>query len=119
MEDKTDIKGAFMESLVRTNRDIRRDRAMSIAENAELHFKRDAEDLGIQLTQMKRDRENLLDLSPTNAQNLTMASDFNAKDFVAKYNGLGVKIRELQIKYDIAKESYDRLFTEMVEREEE
>ena len=111
-EETGKVKGAFMESLVRTNKEIRTDRAMAIAENAELLFKREVEDLAIQIKRKKRDRENLLDQSPTNAQSLVVASDFDGKKFVDNYVRLGIEIRELEIRYEIASKSYKRLFTE-------
>jgi len=59
---------------------------------------------------LKREREAMLDLSPTSADSLVLASDFDSKSFVNKDIDLGVKIRNLEIKFDIAKERYDYLF---------
>ena len=52
----------------------------------------------------------MLDLSPTNADSLTLASDFNAPSFVEKDIDLGVKIRNLTIKLDVAQNNYKTLF---------
>lgn len=103
-------EGAFIASLKRNNEKIREDRATVIAEDTELIFKREIEDLQIGIKRMKRERDNMLDLSPTNAQSLVLASDFNSKEYVEKDLELGVKIRNCEIKLEIAKERYNYLF---------
>lgn len=105
-----DMKGAFISSLVRNNKKIREDRAIAIAEAAQMLFKRTVEDLEIEIKQLLRERESMLDLSPTDAQSLVLASDFNAAVFVEKDIALGVKIRDRQIRLDIARERYNQLF---------
>lgn len=105
------MKGAFVDSLKRNNKKIREDRAISIAEEAELTYKREVEDLNTQIKKLKRERDSLLDLSPTNADSLVLASDFNAKEFVAKDIEIGLKIRNLDIKLEIASTRYTTLFT--------
>jgi len=102
--------GAFMESLKRNNRKIRHDRAMAIAEDTELLYKREIEDMDVSLKRLRRDQENMLDLSPSDALSLKLASDFNSKEFVEKDISLGVKIRNVRIKLDIARAQYTRLF---------
>lgn len=104
------VPGAFMTSLIRNNKKIREDRAISIAEDAELIYKRKVEDLETQIKRKKRDRDNMLDLSPTNADSLVLASDFNADTFVKKDLELGIEIRNLEIALDIAKSRYEHLF---------
>lgn len=104
------MKGVFVESLKRNNTKIKEDRAIAIAEAAELIYKREVEDLGIQIKQIKRERDAMLDLSPKDANSLILASDFNAKDFVNKDLELGVKIRNLEIKLEIAQARYNELF---------
>ena len=54
----------------------------------------------------------MLDLSPTNAQSLIVASDFDADAYVAKDLKLGVDIRNTEIKLQVAKERYKILFGE-------
>ena len=104
------MKGAFVDSLVRNNKKIREDRAIAIAEQTEMLYKRQVEDLTVELRQLKRDRDNALDLSPSDAQSLTLASDFDAKSFVEKDIAIGVKIRETEIKIQIAQDRYNALF---------
>ena len=109
MEDNTKT-AAFLESLKRNNDKIRDDRANAIAEDAQLMYKRETEDLALALKRLKREQENMLDMSPTDANSLVLASDFDAKDYVAKDLEMSVKIRNLEIKLELAKKRYAHLF---------
>lgn len=109
MED-TILKGAFIESLKRNNSKIREDRAIAIGEAAQMHYKRKIEDLEMQIKQMRRERDNMLDLSPTSADSLVLASDFDAAKFIDKDVQIGLSIRNLEITLEIAKERYTHLF---------
>lgn len=102
--------GAFVSSLKRNNKQIRDDRAQAIAEDTELTYKRSIEDLEMAIKKMKREQEVMLDLSPTNAQSLILASDFDTQKYVEKDTDLGVKIRNTEIKLEIAKARYNYLF---------
>ncbi len=102
--------GAFFESLKRNNAKIRDDRAAAIVEDAQVIYKREVEDIALQIKKLRREQENMLDLSPTDATSLVMASDFNAKDYVTKDLDIAVKIRNLEIKYELAKARYAYLF---------
>lgn len=104
------LKGAFVDSLKRNNRKIREDRAIAIAEAAEIIYKREVEDLELEIKKLKRERDAMLDMSPTTADSLVLASDFDAKFFVQKDLDLGVRIRNLDIKLDIAKNRFQYLF---------
>ena len=104
------VKGAFISSLKRNNKQIRDDRAEAISEDALMIYKRTVEDLDVQIKKMKREQENMLDLSPESATSLKLASDFDASDYVTKDVELGVKIRNAEIKLDIAKKRYEYLF---------
>ena len=102
--------GAFFANLNRNNKAIKRDRALSITEDAQIIYKREIEDMEMELKRCQRERANMLDLSPTTADSLVLASDFDSKQFVAKDIELGVKIRNLSIKLDIARAQYSELF---------
>jgi len=102
--------GAFISSLKRNNKQIREDRATSIEEDAHLIYKRSIEDQAVKIKRMKRDQENMLDMSPDNAMSLKLASDFDAQAYADKDLQLGVDIRNAEIKLDIAKKRYDYLF---------
>jgi len=106
----TEIKGAFYESLVRNNKKIREDRAIAILEDAGTIYKREVEDLDMKIKRLRRERENMLDLSPTNTDSLVLATDFDAKSFVERDIKLGVEIRNLEITLGIAKERLNHLF---------
>lgn len=111
-EQLNEMKGTFVDSLRRNNKQIRDDRALAIAEDAELIFKREVEDITTALRQAKRDRDGMLDLSGTSTTTIISQADFNAKEFVAKDLELGLKIRNLEIKLEIARNRYNELFTE-------
>ena len=114
MEDSkqalTELKGAFVSSLKRNNKQIRDDRALAITEDAELLFKREVEDLLTEKKRIKRDRDNMLDLGGTNTTNIISLSDFDAKEFVAEDLKLGLRIREIEIKLEVAQARYKELF---------
>ena len=110
MIDTTSNEGAFFESLKRNNSKIREDRAKAIVEDAQIIYRREVEDLSILLNRLKREQENMLDLSPTHADSLVLASDFNAKQYVTKDLEIAVKIRNLEIKQELAKKRYEYLF---------
>jgi hypothetical protein len=110
MSEEEKMSGAFIASLKRNNRQIRDDRATAISEDAQMLYRRAVEDLDVNLKRLKRDRENMLDLSPENATSLKLASDFNADEYVRKDIELGVAIRNAEIKLEIAKKQYEHLF---------
>lgn len=103
-------KGAFVGSLIRNNKKIREDRAVAISEDAEMIYKRTVEDMELKIKRCKREREAMLDLSPTNADSLVLATDFDAQKFVNKDIELGVEIRNLEIKLEIARTRFTHLF---------
>lgn len=107
---KTGPAGAFIESLKRNNKQIRDDRAEAIYEDTQLVFGRQIEDLEMEIKRLNRDRENMLDLSPSHGQSLQLATDFKADEFVKKDVELGVKIRNTEITLEIAKKRYNHLF---------
>ena len=106
----SEMKGSFVTSLRRNNKQIREDRALSIAEDARMLFKREVEDIQTQIKRLKRDRENMLDLGGTDTTKIISPSDFDPKAFVEKDLKLGVDIRQLEIKLEIAQKRYDELF---------
>ena len=109
-EEEKQYDGAFLASLKRNNRQIRDDRALAIVEDTELIYKRKIEDLELAVKKLIREQENMLDLSPTTAQSLVLASDFDSSAYVDKDIEIGVKVRNLEIKLEIAKKRYNSLF---------
>ena len=120
--DPIEQKGAFVESLKRNNAKIKADRANQIADSATRFYRRKVEDIAEQIKNLKVERESLLDLSPTNVTTLIMASDFKPDVFVETDIRIGVEIRQLEIKLEIAKDRYEHLFEDaknaVVEKEE-
>ena len=104
------VQGAFLLSLKRNNKQIRDDRATAIGEDTQLLYKRQIEDLQVTIKRMEREQENMLDLSPTNAMSLVLASDFDSTAYVHKDVELGVKIRNETIRLEIAEKRYKYLF---------
>jgi len=108
--EETAKSGAFLSSLTRNNRQIKTDRATAIAEDAEMTYKRKVEDIQYEIRKLNREREQMLDLSPEKANSLMLANDFDSKAFVEKELLLGIQLRELEIKLDIATTRYNLLF---------
>lgn len=106
----TKTTGLFEASLKRSNTKIREDRATAIVDNTQLLYKRQIEDLQVIIKQTRMEQDNLLDLSPTSADSLVLANDFDAKKYVERDIELGVKIRNLEIKLEIAVKRYAILF---------
>lgn len=103
-------EGAFATSLKRNNRQIRADRAASIAEDAQMAYKRNVEDIEMSIKRMRREQENMLDLSPSNAQSLMVAEDFDSPEFIKRDSELSLNIRNAEIKLELAKTRYKYLF---------
>ena len=101
--ENKEVKGAFVSALVRNNKQIKDDRARAIGEDTELVYKRKIEDMEMSLKKMAREQENMLDLSPTNAMSLVLASDFDSDKYIEKDIELGLRIRNTEIKLEIAK----------------
>jgi len=111
-----EIRGTFMSSLTRNNKKIRADRAAAITEDAETIYRREVEDLEIRLKKAVRERENLLDLSPNSTQSLIMAADFDSKGFSTSHINLGLQIKKLEEKLEVARTGYAELFSTGVEQ---
>lgn len=103
-------QGAFYDSLIRNNKQIKSDRAEAILEDAELYYSRKIQDLQTVKKKLVRDRKSLLDLSPTNAQSLVLASDFDAQAFITRDLEIGLKIREIDIQLEILEAQYSYYF---------
>ena len=109
-KSKETLDGAFLNSLKRSNEQIREDRAVSIAEAAEMNYRRRIEDMQMELKRLRRKRDNKLDMSPTNADSLILGEDFDAPRFTEEDIDIGVQIRNIEIKLDIANKRYNKLF---------
>ena len=106
------VKGAFVNSLQRNNKQIKDDRAASISEDAQLAYRRGIEDLEMDIKRMLRKQENMLDMSPENTQSLILGKDFDSKAFLKMDAELSLDIRNANIKLDLARDRYNYLFGE-------
>ena len=78
--------------LSRNTAQIKTDRATEIAELAEIEAKRKVEDLEREVKQLERRKKSLTDLSPDNTFSIMKVKDFDAGEFIAKYNEIGLQI---------------------------
>jgi hypothetical protein len=101
--------GKFYQTLIRNNKDIKNDRALSIVEDAEIFYKREIEDVQAQLKKLRREMNNMIDLSPASKNDLSFSS-FDGKRFVAEHLAIGLQIRNLEIKLEILQTGYASLF---------
>ena len=112
MTELENKNGVFKADLMRTFKQLKESRAESVAEDVEIIYKRQIEDLCHQIRNYDRDRENLiLDLSPSSAfSGNVVPSDFKPADFLAKDVEIGLNKRDAIIKLEIVIERYEYLF---------
>ena len=108
--------GAFVGSLKRNNKQIRDDRAAAIARATQVKYSRSIEDIELKIEDYQRDLENMLDLSPSDATSLKLATDFDAAAFIEKDQQIRIKIRNEKIKLEEAVKGYEYLFGPMTNR---
>lgn len=110
--------GVFKEDLMRSFKSLKESRAESVAEDVEIIYKRQIEDLCHQIRNYDRDRENLiLDLSPSSAfSGNVVPSDFKAADFLSKDVEIGLNKRDAIIKLEIVIDRYEYLFGEIQDK---
>lgn len=106
----TNMKGALADSLRRGNKAIRTERALAIAESTEMVYSRKVQDIEMKLKRMRREQDSQLDLSPDNTMSLILAKDFDETAFIENDLDYAVKIREEEIRLDLAKKRYAYLF---------
>ena len=108
----------FKEDLMRSFKSLKESRAESVAEDVEIIYKRQIEDLCHLIRNYDRDRENLiLDLSPSNAfSGNVVPSDFKPVEFLNKDIEIGLNKRDAIIKLEIVIERYEYLFGEIQDK---
>lgn len=102
--------GAFNQAILRSSKEIKRHRAESVSEGTQLAYKRRVEDYQVQLNNLLREQQAMLDLSPENATSLMVAKNFNPEQFVAKDVKLDMDIYKTEVKLRRAKARYETLF---------
>lgn len=106
-----EVEGGFVQqSLHRNNKQIRSDRAEDLLDELQTGSRRKCEDLLKALNKLKRQRRNMYDFSPTNAQSLVLAAEVDGEDQADKDLKLSVDIRDAQIKYDLQVQRYKELY---------
>lgn len=117
-KEKQVPQGVFKSDLMRTFKQLKESRAESVAEDVEIIYKRQIEDLCHKIRNYDRDRENLiLDLSPTSAlAGSVVPSDFNAVDFLNKDVEIGLNKRDAIIRLEIVIDRYEYLFGQIADR---
>jgi len=90
--------GDFIESLVRSNSKIKRDRAEQIGRKTATAYKRAVEDIQEQIDELVDEQIGMMDLSPTTTQSLTLASDFDSAAYTQRDIDIEIKLRNLRIK---------------------
>jgi len=114
MENQEELKasGYLDTSLARNNKTIRADRGEAIKEDLEIIYKRGVEDIEIRIKRLSRERLNMFDFSPTNAQSLVLVKDLDAQDIHQKDMVIRAKLRNEKINLGLAKEAYNFLIGE-------
>jgi len=104
------VVGLFEQLLTRSNKEIKGDRALTLIEDASLTYEREIQDMEMTYKKLGRKRDNMLDLSPTNADSLILGKEFDSKGFVNGDISIGVDQRNLQVKLEIAYARFHKLF---------
>ena len=106
--------GVFNESLVRSNKQIKADRAQEITEEVETVYRRKVEDMGLKLKRLKMKQRSALDFSPDSAMSLKPANSIDADVFADEDLKFGREIRDLEILFDLACKRYTYLFAKKI-----
>jgi len=112
-------QGLFLANLTRDFKQLKRDRAESVTEDAEIAYKRHIEDLCRALRENKRKTENLmLELAPTTTYDATVVpANFDVNKFMEADEQLGIDTRNLSIRLEIMLGRYETLFGQFTDTE--
>lgn len=105
-------QGTFLKDLTLNFKALKEARALSVAEDTEICYKRKIEDLCREYNGMRRNRENLmLDLCPTTATSTSVVpADFKPELFLEKDVNIGIEARNIKIRLEILVNRYEELF---------
>lgn len=109
---ETDVatQGRFLDSLVRTNRQIKAGRAESMADSTRIVYRRRVEDLVAKLKKFRRELIDSLDLSGDSALSLKLAANYDENAWVQEDVTRRMEIRNLTIQLAVAYAGYTELF---------
>lgn len=102
--------GSFLDSLVRTNRQIKAGRAESMADSTRIVYRRRVEDLVAKIKKLKRTLVDALDLSGDSALSLKLAANFDENDWVQTDLATRMEIRNAMIQLSVSYAGYSELF---------
>lgn len=104
-------QGAFVEALLRNNKQIKADRAKAIIQNSEVIYRRKVEDLELQISNIIMKQEASIDLSPDNSMALMPnLKNHDPNQFADDDIKLAIDKKQLEIKLECAKNRYEHLF---------
>ena len=106
-----DLKtSTFFNKISRSNKELRKDRALIIAKATEKTLRRKIEDFNDQLASLKLSLDNLVDINPSNTHTIINPGDFIPETYIRNAEEIDLKIRDITIRRDLAQERYDQLF---------
>lgn len=108
--EEVTANGAFNDSLVRTAKQIRKDRADDITTDVETVYRRKVEDIGLKIRRMRNKLKSSLDFSPDSVHSLKPAGEVDAEQFSNNDLKLIRDIRDEEIIFNLAAKRYQFLF---------
>lgn len=114
-QENPQIGGALDASLARSNKQIRQERGDAIAEDLQIAFERELQDVHLKIKRLKRAQTNAIDFSPTNAQSLVIAKDIDIPEVKDQILTLQVKMRNEKEKLEEYQTVYEWLFGNRLE----
>ncbi len=111
--------GSFYKDLTASFKTIKAARALSVAEDTEITYKRRIEDLCREYNTLVRNRENLmLDMYPESATSTrVIPADFSPAEFLRKDLQIGLDARDIKDNLEIVVDRYEALFGEYPDHE--
>ena len=100
----------FVKTISRSNKELKKDRALIIAKATEKALRRKIEDFNDHLESLKLRLDNLLDINPSNTHTIINPGDFDPEVYLKTAEDIDLKIRDITIRRDLAKKRYDLLF---------
>lgn len=102
--------GAFYETLKQNSKQIKEAKASALAEDLEFCSKNEIVGLKNQLRLLYNQRSEMLDIFlPNSTTSLKVGEGFNGTKFITEYNTIGLNIRNVSIKLQVALDSYKYL----------
>lgn len=107
-----DVKGNFLQSLLRGPGAIKATKAMSIYEETKMKFQAKVDELRLDIRKKEREMEDRLDLSPDDALSLKFAANFDCESFVNEQINTCNLISKSKLRLKEAEARFEYLFGE-------